>query len=766
MKQVKDDAITMKGHSTATYPADWPGEGPIDLAIHDLPHHSSTTEWWYMNSHFNTKDGRNFSIFASFFRKVIDYDKKTKELVYAHSMIWALYDASNKEYHPFSLVDKRAPELGKKKLEKGELVKDDRLRRAALEVVNKGKVPQPDRLFKDDVVVAPDRLYLNFDGNTYEKKPDGSYELHLEERDPAISCKLTFKPKKAPIRHGDNGVVRGVSAEDMFYYFIPRCEVTGTLFLQGEELELVKSSGWYDHEFGRHPEKSDEEHEDQNEDTLKDVAWNWLSTQLDNGCEVSAYDLFDDDGEGELCGHWLIFIDEQGNRHAYENFTLEPLGGYTSTRTFNIYPTGWKLTVPELDLELHAEAAIEQQEFITFISRPAFWEGRINVVGKLKGKDVKGPGFVERSGFYKIDDLDDFFKAVSRETLKSVQKILPLNPTGDKAAELISGREHAYLLEGLDLQRYSDYLIKPIREIIDRGGKSWRSYAPLACCDLVGGNSQKTIDWMALPELMHTGSLIVDDVEDKSEIRRGKESCHKMYGEATAINAGTACYFISQVCIYADELDESKKLEIYNYYFQGLRAAHTGQALDIAGLHYMMPEIVESGDGDLLEKRVLGIHRLKSAVPASFLARMGTTLAGGTKEQVEELKNYFESLGLAFQIVDDTLNLKGFRDNLKSKGEDITHGKITYPVAKAMKLLKTKEERQQLWDIVKSKPKDPAVIGRAVTIIHDCGALDEADNEAKEMMEAAWKRLDPLVDDSLVKIMLRAFSWYLLERHY
>ena len=91
------------------FAADWPKDGPIDLAIHDLPHASSSTEWWYMHSHMKVKDGREFSIFASFFRHAISFDKATNKPDYAHSVIWGISDLKKKKYHTVSLVDKRAP---------------------------------------------------------------------------------------------------------------------------------------------------------------------------------------------------------------------------------------------------------------------------------------------------------------------------------------------------------------------------------------------------------------------------------------------------------------------------------------------------------------------------------------------------------------------------------------------------------------------------------------------------------------------------------
>ena len=71
------------------FPSDWPIEGPIDLKIHDLPHISSTTEWWYMHSHIKAGE-RNFSVFASFFKSAFGYDKKTKKAEYGYSVIWSI----------------------------------------------------------------------------------------------------------------------------------------------------------------------------------------------------------------------------------------------------------------------------------------------------------------------------------------------------------------------------------------------------------------------------------------------------------------------------------------------------------------------------------------------------------------------------------------------------------------------------------------------------------------------------------------------------
>ncbi len=222
---------------------------------------------------------------------------------------------------------------------------------------------------------------------------------------------------------------------------------------------------------------------------------------------------------------------------------------------------------------------------------------------------------------------------------------------------------------------------------------------------------------------MHVGSLMVDDVQDKAALRRGGPAAHHMFGEAIAINSGSAAYFLGQICVYIADIDPELKLDIYHLYFEALRAAHTGQAMDLYGLDYLMDDVVEHGKGKLLVQRVKAIHRLKSAAPASYLARIGAMLGGGSKEQIEGLANYFAALGISFQIIDDTLNLKGFKDGLKTKGEDITAGKVTYPMARAFSML-SKKDRRELYSILQSKTEDIKLIGRAIELLDSCRAID------------------------------------------
>ena len=186
---------------------------------------------------------------------------------------------------------------------------------------------------------------------------------------------------------------------------------------------------------------------------------------------------------------------------------------------------------------------------------------------------MRGLGFVERVGFEQLDTLPAFFGAVSRETRRSVQAMLPLDLDPRTAAPLVSTAERPDYLEGIDLQQLSRALIRPVRAVADRGGKSWRSYVALACCDAVGGDSQPYLSWLALPELMHVGSLLVDDVQDGSTVRRGGPAAHVLYGEGPSLNAGAACYFLPHLFMEQTRLPDSARLRIYELYLAAPRGA-------------------------------------------------------------------------------------------------------------------------------------------------------------------------------------------------
>jgi geranylgeranyl pyrophosphate synthase/predicted secreted hydrolase len=743
-------------------PTDWPPAGPIDLATQDLPHASATTEWWYLNTHLRTQDKRNVSVFAAFFRIARGRNQTTGEIEYAHSLTWAMSDPERGVYAAASRVDEHAAQIGIERIRSGRGSKDPRLDRAMLEVLENGDVPLPDRRFDGAVSVARDRLELEFGDSRLAKSDEGTYELTLRDAEKGIACTLSFWPLKDASRHGDDGLVRAAGGETMFYYFVPRCQVWGTITSADGLQTPASGGGWYDHEFGGHPKTAAA---DETAPAMgQEMAWTWVAAQLDDGRELTAYTMTRI-ATGEVVGRRAILVGADGATQSLADFQLTATGSWRSVRTFHSYPTAIHIDIPALDAHFDVDVAFPDQEFLTVISKPAFWEGRCEVHGKVGGHPVQGTAYLERSGYESVETLDDFFTEVGAEVRASVAAVLPLDPTPDEARDLIASDRRPQYMQGVDVSQLARTLFKPIRDISDRGGKSWRSYAALACCDVVQGDSRRFARWLAMPELMHVGSLIVDDVQDRSKVRRGGPACHLIHGEPLAINAGTAAYFLLHQVLVGVPLDTDRRLKIYDLYFEALRAGHAGQALDLGGLADLMPGVVETGDNGALVERVRACHLLKTGAPAGALARMGGVAGGGSDEQIDALGNFFESLGLAFQILDDVLNLRGFKGNLKSRGEDIVNGTVTLPVAKAMGILDG-PQRDWLYRTLCSPDKTTLVVFRAVRLLEHCGAIQQCVDEAEQLVEASWAAAAPLFKPSLSKVMLRAFGWYVLNRQY
>ena len=403
-------------------PVDWPGEGPIDLAVQDLPHASSSTEWWYVNTHLDLADGRTIGVFASFFRILTGEHPETRAPVHAHSLTWAVSDGERSRYLFDSRVDRSAPKHGLEKIKRGQGSRDPRIQQAMKEVMEKGRVPQPDRFFATPVLVSKGRLDLDFGGNRFWKLDDGRYRLELKDGPDGTACDLTLSPKCVAVRHGTDGVVKGRAGEDMFYYFLPRCEVSGQVWLDGRRVAVRSGKGWYDHEFGGHSildadamgqkPSGPVEGEPPPAVANDDMAWNWVAAQLDDGSQLTAYTMEDLAGQApvDACA---VLISADGTVSRYQDIELTPdANSWTSARTFNRYPLAWTLHIPEIDLELRIEATFADQEFVALISKPAFGEGRCTVRGTQGQHRLKGADYVERGGYFCTDTINKFFKSV------------------------------------------------------------------------------------------------------------------------------------------------------------------------------------------------------------------------------------------------------------------------------------------------------------------------------------------------------------------
>lgn len=236
-------------------------------------------------------------------------------------------------------------------------------------------------------------------------------------------------------------------------------------------------------------------------------------------------------------------------------------------------------------------------------------------------------------------------------------------------------------LGGLFLSRveYPPSLHRAIEHSLFAGGKRIRPILSIAAFEAAGGSNGGVIPFACALEMIHTYSLIHDDLPaiDNDDYRRGRPSCHKVFGEAIAILAGDAL------------LTEAFQL-MTNRLFREGRMEHPELVLDVvhevaraAGISGMVGgqvvDVESAGkEVDLPTLQYIHTHKTGAMILASV--RVGARLAGAKEESLRAFSRYGEQIGFAFQIVDDVLDIEGKAEVLgKTPGSDLSRGKITYP---------------------------------------------------------------------------------------
>lgn len=220
-------------------------------------------------------------------------------------------------------------------------------------------------------------------------------------------------------------------------------------------------------------------------------------------------------------------------------------------------------------------------------------------------------------------------------------------------------------------------LHEAMRYSLFAGGKRVRPILAIASAEAIGPTSKAILPIASSLELIHTYSLIHDDLPamDNDDYRRGKLTNHKMYGEAMAILAGDALLTLAfDLCSRSElveGLDPARQVLVIRELSVG--AGHLGmvggQVLDIQA---------ENKDIDLHTLQTIHMHKTGMLIRAAI--RMGAIVGSATLAELHALTKYAEDVGLAFQIADDVLNVTGTREELgKNANTDAQRGKKTYP---------------------------------------------------------------------------------------
>ena len=226
-------------------------------------------------------------------------------------------------------------------------------------------------------------------------------------------------------------------------------------------------------------------------------------------------------------------------------------------------------------------------------------------------------------------------------------------------------------LDALPFSGAPDILREAMRYSLLGGGKRLRGCLLLSSCELAGGALEEALPFAAALEMIHASSLIFDDLPamDNDTMRRGKPTNHVVYGEAMAILAGDG------LLTHAFEvMAESSHPKAFRAYGEIARAAGVGGVLAGQTLDVTMEG--SAPDRVLVEE----IQRGKTAALITAPVTAGLILGGADEKQIEAGRAYGCHLGMAFQIVDDILDLEGDPALMgKTLGKDVEEGKLTWP---------------------------------------------------------------------------------------
>ena len=315
-------------------------------------HPDFRTEWWYYTGHLETAQGRTFGFQLTFFRHVIRRPDETRRSRWAlHTLYFVHFAVTDEEGGTFRFQEK----------------------------VNRGSLGLAGAETNRYHVWVED-WSVGLDGETHRLRAGGK-EMGLD---------LALVPSRKPVVHGRKGVSQKAEGEGYasHYYSVSRLTVSGALAWKGRSYP-VTGEAWMDHEFGSNQ--------------LRDyqVGWDWFGVQLDNGTELMLYLIRHRDSRIDPSSSGTIIRPDGRSEHLPVNaFEIEVRGSWRSDKSGVTYPSGWRLKVPEYEVDLTLTPTLLDQELTTQKSTLVnYWEGSVKVTGRVSGKPVRGLGYVELTGY-------------------------------------------------------------------------------------------------------------------------------------------------------------------------------------------------------------------------------------------------------------------------------------------------------------------------------------------------------------------------------
>jgi len=286
--------------------------------------------------------------------------------------------------------------------------------------------------------------------------------------------------------------------------------------------------------------------------------------------------------------------------------------------------------------------------------------------------------------------------------------------------------------------------------IIAAGGKRLRPVLTLASAQLVGYPGERHVKLAAVIELMHTATLLHDDVVDESELRRGRASANALFGNQPSVLVGDFLFSRS-----FELMVEDGSLAVLGILSHASTVISEGEVL----------QLITANDTETTESAYLDVICAKTAALFDAACRIGAVVADRPKEEEDALAAYGLNLGIAFQLIDDALDYSAKEAELgKTVGDDFREGKITLPVIHAFHA--GDEEEKTFWRRTLEKlEQTDADLEHAVGLLRKHGSLDVTVARAREYGDRARAALSIFPDRPIRQAMFDAID-FCVDRAY
>ena len=352
-------------------------------------------------------------------------------------------------------------------------------------------------------------------------------------------------------------------------------------------------------------------------------------------------------------------------------------------------------------------------------------------------------------------EIMDYIKERAGSVDRDINSYLT-DKTSVRNLEYILGRS-GYKYDSSALEKS---IVEPAKYILGLGGKRWRPVLMLAVIDALGGNSSNFTEFSIIPEIIHNATLIHDDLEDNSDMRRGSPAVHVKYGADVAINLGDFMFYFPIVAMMdSPKLTKETKARLIDVYEREMLRVTLGQATDIAWHRALVDPL------KVTESEYMQMAYSKTGVLANMSAKLGGILGGADEETVNRLGAFGASIGVAFQLQDDLLNItdSAVAASKGGSGEDITEGKITLMVVHALANADENDKRR-LTEILKMHTTERKLIEEAISIIFKYKSEEYVKELEAKIVRDAWKGIDSTLKESDAKRKLKELAEFLINR--